>query len=600
MMSIFSKLKDRIQWILAGKHVPITLAVLSMVLVSGTLGTGIYFDDYIHRIKLQAPHLWPTPGYGTLEGLFAFGTGNPDHIQQAMEHGMVPWWTSMKLKVAFFRPISAMSHWIDYRLWPNQPALMHLHSILWLGAFVFSAAMVYRAFITPLWIAGLAALLFAIDDAHGIPAGWLANRNALIAAVWGLWALYCHHRWRSKGWKAGAVCGPACFLLGLFSAEAALGAGAYIVAYEIFMVTEKPQKKIIGMIPYIMVGLLWYGIYIQWGYGTEGGGAYIDPGRNPLDYLSALVERLPVLLYGQWLLPNAFVYGMLPQSIAPTVLVIVYCMLAGITVVLWPVIKRDAVTRFWALGMVLALLPVCATFPDNRLLIFAGLGAMGLLARLLAAWFQKASWLPESRVWRAGAHVLTVIFILVHFIAAPLLLPIESQGVSRMSDITLESPLLDLSSKTAIRGKTLVFMNPPFPFTVAHIPFVCEKLAVPYPKTTRILASGLSSRLTITRTDDLSLEIEPQGGFIDQSFDRLYRGSSDPMAVGDRVELSDMTVQVLSLTEDKRPLKVRFTFNQELEGKSLCFYQWNGKGFMPFTLPVVGKSVQLAKVDFPL
>ena len=118
-MLIYSKHKDRIQRILSGNKLPIIVALLAMTLVSGTLGTGIYFDDYIHRLKLEAPHLWPNSGYGTLEGLFAFGTGEPEHIRQAMEHGMAPWWTSLKLKAAFFRPIAALSHWIDYRLWPN-------------------------------------------------------------------------------------------------------------------------------------------------------------------------------------------------------------------------------------------------------------------------------------------------------------------------------------------------------------------------------------------------------------------------------------------------------------------------------------------------
>lgn len=588
------------QRLLSGSKAPLVLAMVAMVLVIGTMGTGIYFDDYIHRLKLKAPHLLPPSEYGVIGGLFAFGTGDPEHIREAMDHGLVPWWAYANLKVAFFRPISAMSHWLDYTLWPNAPYLMHLQSILWLGAFVFLAALAYRRIMSPLWIAGLAALLFAIDDAHGIPAGWLANRNALIAAVWGLSALICHDRWRRNGWKPGAVCGPLCFLLGLLSAEAGLGAGAYLVAYEIFLVTGNPRQKLAGILPYLMVGVLWFGMYQLSGFGTEGGGAYIDPSRNPLDFLTALLERMPVLLFGQWLFPNAFFYGMWPKPAAYIVLALVYIVLAGISVVLWPVVKRDAEARFWALGMVLALLPVCATFPDNRLLLFSGLGAMGLLARLLAAWFEREAWLPSSRAWRAVTRVFIVLFIIIHVVLAPLFLPLQSRGVADMSDILLEKPLLELSAKNGFSGKTLVFVNPPIPFAVAHVPFACEKYAIPLPKTTRILASGLSSNLTITRVDDATLEITAQGGFITQSFDRLYRGSSHPMRVGQRVELSDMTVQVLTLTKDQRPLKVRFTFSHHLEDPSLCFYQWKEKGFLPFAVPVVGESVHLPKGNLPL
>ncbi len=600
MARSFANQKDRIQQWLSSSKMPIILALAAMVLVSGTLGTGIYFDDHIHRLKLESPHLWPQSEYGTFEGLFAFGSGNPGHVQQAMEMGMAPWWTNPKLKIAFFRPISAMTHWIDYHFWPDKPVLMHLQSILWLGAFVLTAALFYRRILSPLWVAGLAALLFAIDDAHGIPAGWLANRNALIAAVWGMVALICHDRWRRDGWRAGAVGGPACFLLGLFSAEAGLGAGAYLVAYEMFLANDTPRKKMLVILPYAAVGVLWYAIYHLWGFGTEGGGGYIDPARNPLGYLAALVERLPVLLYGQWLFPNAVLYGMMPKAAAKIALLVVYAILACMAVVLWPVIKRDAESKFWALGMVLALLPVCATFPDNRLLLFCGLGAMALLTRLLAAWWEKAAWLPTSRTWKAAANLFVVLFILIHFIQAPLFLPLQSRGVARMSEITLEKPLMDLSKENTFIGKTLVFVNPPIPFSVAHLPFACEKYGIPMPRATRILATGMSSDLTITRKSTVSLEIEPRGGFISHSFDRLYRGTTHPMAEGEKVHLFDMTIQVLTLTEDQRPLKVRFTFTKFLEDPSLCFYQWKENRFIPLVLPDVGDSVKLAKVPLPL
>ena len=58
---------------------------------------------------------------------------------------------------------------------------------------------------------------------------------------------------------------------------------------------------------------------------------------------------------------------------------------AMLAAALAPLLRRDREARFWTLGMVLALLPISATFPANRLLFFVGLGAMALLARLLAS-----------------------------------------------------------------------------------------------------------------------------------------------------------------------------------------------------------------------
>ncbi len=595
----FLKHGDGIRTALASGKLPAILTCLAMVLVVGSVGTGLQFDDYIHREKLLNPHLWPND-YGAITGLFAFGTGAPEQIHLGMEYGMVPWWTFERVRAAFFRPVAAMTHWLDYKFWPFNPALMHVHSLLWFGVLIFVTAGLYRKLMTPLWMAGLAALLYAIDDAHGIPAGWLANRNAIIAAVFGFLTLLVHHNWRRDRWKAGAFLGPLLFLISLLSAEAGVATGAYLLSYEVFLVHGRLRKRMMAMLPYALVGIGWWLMYKRMGFGTWGGGAYLDPSQEPLAYLAALVERMPVLLFGQWLFPNAVIYGFLPDSVAFIVLVGVYAVLAGIVVVLIPILKRDAVARFWALGMVLALLPVSATFPDNRLLLFVGLGGMGLLAQFLGFWLEKAAWLPTSRLWRAAAMVFSAVFVGVHLIVAPLFLPFQCQGTARLSELALENPLEDMSQHIDLTGKTIIFVNPPVPFVVTHTRFICQELGLSCPRRTRVLASGLAPHLNITRVDDFSLEIEPSGGFMSQDLDLLYRGTRHPMQIGQRVELTDMVVQVLELTEDKRPKRARFTFIKPLDDPSLCFYEWKGQGFEPLKLPKAGHSFRLAMAMMPL
>ena len=51
-----------------------------------------------------------------------------------METGAAPWWTLPTLRIAFFRPLAVLTHWADYRLWPDSGVLMHVHSIAWYGA----------------------------------------------------------------------------------------------------------------------------------------------------------------------------------------------------------------------------------------------------------------------------------------------------------------------------------------------------------------------------------------------------------------------------------------------------------------------------------
>lgn len=573
---------------LSGKWLPLVLVLIALLLLSGSVGTGLHFDDYSHQMILKRSGSYSHP----LTSLFAF-MDNPGQAVVLMKYGILPWWTTQALHLSFFRPLAAATHWLDYQLWPNEPVLMHLHSLLWFALVIYVAALIYRKVMTPFWIAGLAALLFAIDDAHGVPAGWIANRSVLIAALFGFLSLFFHIRRRREGWKAGALLSPICFLLGLLSAEAGVATGAYLVSYELCLASDHWRKRIASIAPYAAIGAVWWICYHAMGFGAYGSGAYIDPGRTPLAFLGVLPERIPLMLYGLWSIPNIGIYGFLPKPFAYFILMGIYALIAAAVFIIMPLLKRDPVSRFWALGTLLALMPFAATFPDNRLLFFSGLGAMGLLARFLATWFEKPGWLRTSRIRRGLGHLLVAVLIIANLIAAPLLLPAQSKSLATMTEVTLDKPLAALSHDINLGGKTLVLVNPPIPFVFTFLSYSCEKLGLEAPATTRTLISGLTSRLNIRRVDAYSLEIEPENGFITQHLEKLFRGPETPMRVGQMVDTDDMRALVLSLTNDQRPLRVRFTFLKPLEDPSMVFLVWRNDSLMPFHLPEVGQSVRI-------
>ena len=46
-------------------------------------------------------------------------------IEQArayMDAGMTGWWTDPNLVMAYFRPVTVLTHVVDYALWPDSPA----------------------------------------------------------------------------------------------------------------------------------------------------------------------------------------------------------------------------------------------------------------------------------------------------------------------------------------------------------------------------------------------------------------------------------------------------------------------------------------------
>lgn len=587
--NIRSRFSLRFNRCLVHRHLPLGLAAIAFLLASVSITTGLQFDDYFHQMQFQHPEHFPDP----IATLFSFAVTTPFENDVYMQQGMMPWWTYEGLSIRFFRPLAAATHWLDYRLWPQSPAAMHVHSLVWFAGLVFAAALMYRKTGPSAWVAGLAALLFAIDDAHGMPAGWIANRNALMAGLFGFCCLYYHIRWRREGWSTGAALSSIGFILGLLCGESAVAAGAYLLSYELFLSPDHWRKRITAVLPCAVIVMIWWIVYRTAGFGAHGSGAYIDPGRDPAAFLGMLMERIPLLLYGQWLFPDISLYGFLSRSMAFIALIVIYILLAGILIVFIPLLKRDAVSRFWALGMVLSLLPFAATSPADRLLIIPGLGAMGLLAQLLAAWKEKPVWLPAIGLRCRLTHGFVVVVIIIHGIIAPLTLPLHSLSVAMATRKILEEPVMALSKGVNLQDKTLVLINPPIPMLMTYLPFICEKLGLAVPRQSRVLATGLTSELDIRRADVRTLEIELEEGFIGQEMDRLFRGMETPMRIGQQVDLGDMRAEVLSLTSQQRPLRVRFTFDKDLEDPSMVFYVWKGGQCEPFTLPGPGQSVRV-------
>ena len=296
-----------VKW-LSHSYLPFLLAAISMILAIPSLWTGLILDDYFHKAMIQGGTLFGEIYKPTLN-IFRFLDGNPAQAISLMDKGLIPWWTLGNVKSSFWRPITALTHWLDYRLWPKFPIIMHFHSLLWLGAVVIIVTLFYRRFIIAApWVAGLAALLYAIDDAHAVPIAWLANRNALIALFFGVAALLFHDQWRRKhGSFAGA---PAflCFGMALLSKESAIAFCAYLFAYAVFIEQSSWWKRASSLAPYGFVVVVWRIFYRAAGYGAWGSKFYTDPLQAPFHFLKKIFIQMPILLHGQWFFPPSEIF----------------------------------------------------------------------------------------------------------------------------------------------------------------------------------------------------------------------------------------------------------------------------------------------------
>jgi hypothetical protein len=271
-------------------RLPWVLAALCALLALPSLSAGYLLDDYVHQNilsgKVQA--LGPASPYG----LFVFVDGDPSRVRAMVDAGTLPWWTLDTLQISFWRPLSELTHGLDHALRPNLPALAHAQNLLWGAALVWLTTLLYREVHGVILAAGFAAIAFALDDGHAFPLVWVANRNILVAATFATAALLCHVRACRRGWQAGAVLGPACFVAALLAAEAALSMLAYFVAYHWVYPSQRsasrPRRsaaRFRPLLPYAAIAVVYVATYRLLGYGVHGSGQYLDPLGQPGTYL---------------------------------------------------------------------------------------------------------------------------------------------------------------------------------------------------------------------------------------------------------------------------------------------------------------------------
>jgi len=276
-----------------------------------------------------------------------------------------------------------------------------------------------------------------------------------------------------------------------------------------------------------------------------------------------------------------------------------------------PLVARDRVARFWALGMVLSLLPACATFAHDRLLVFVGIGGMGVLAQWLGGRAEGAAWVPTGRAWRALATAFAGVAIAIQLLLAPVQFVAGSMGMKGVGAL-LDRQLATTPSDEAVTRQTLIYANSMS--ALADVMCVQTRLYRKERVPARILRlSPSAAPATLVRTGERTLVVRPRGGYLPpqgawydagrgpafsplyvlRSMDGLFRSEEHPLRLGDRVELTAATVEVTALTDDGRPAEATFRFRVPLEDDSLRWLVHRGLGCEPFTPPAVGQSVDV-------
>ncbi len=573
--------------LLANPKAPWIAAAFMFLVCLPALSVGLVADDFYHRAILV--------GEGAEAGLedplmdlFRFvppGAG-ADHLRDV---GVVSWWADPDLKLGFLRPVTAATHLLDHLLWPNSPALQHAHSMIWFGAAVVLVGLTYRSVNGPTSVAGLAVLLFAIEDGHSMTIGWIANRNAAIALVFGLLALLAHIRWRRSTSPCWLFAALVAFTTALLAGEIAIGVLAYLAAWQLTMDHVRWSHRLGSLAPYAALMLGWRIAYDALGYGCTGSGLYIDPVLQPAAFAGALIERWPIMLGGIWLQVPVDLWAALarPGQLVLSGLGVAVCLFMA--VLLTDLMRSKPEARFWAMGMTFALVPVAAAFPMSRLHLVAGIGAFGLVAMLVKDVGLLDVEARDPRPWtRRWAKILLVLhgpIALVLLVVGLLFLPV-------FNDLFTAGARL-APRDTALPHQSLIFVNGhDFPCSYTYI--IRRIDGGPAPRRVAILGP-MTSAANVTREDDRTLVIVSEDGWLDHPIDRLMHGTDPPFQVGQRFRTADFEASIRSVTPDGRPTAVAFVFDDPLENRNYRWVHWRHGGLERWPLPSIGENAHLVE-----
>src|SRR5208282_6596667 len=156
---------------LSHRYLPTVLAIGAILVMLPALKVGLVADDLVQRAVELRPDQLPAhmQDTGMPQNPGSLGTVLHDlfpgitRMTQAKNYGVLPWWAPDDLRLGLWRPLTAFTHWVDYRLFPDSPVLMHAENIACFAAIVFLATIIYRRLMGAGVAAGMAAMLFLLD-----------------------------------------------------------------------------------------------------------------------------------------------------------------------------------------------------------------------------------------------------------------------------------------------------------------------------------------------------------------------------------------------------------------------------------------------------
>lgn len=581
------------------------------------LWAGFVADDYAQLGMLDGTYPVPREPYN----LFSFSDGTPAEGYRLMRAGFYPWWADPEVRLVMLRPLASLMTALDHRLFGSNAFLFHVHSVVWWFAMLGVIAAFFRKML-PASVALIAFALLAVNQSHSFALTWICNRAAFVSiafSVAALWLYVEHRRAGRSGWPIAAI---ALYAIAFGFGEYAICLLAYLFAFELLETRGTWKERLRAVVPMLVPAVVFLVARGIVGATVRRSGVYIDPLGEPLEFAKAVAIRVPVFIadlaltirseYWTFGFPwgyQMWAVGWTPKSWindpAPWRAILFGIGLGAtalVALVAYYTLRRNAPANVaWLLlGGLLALVPVCGSYPSSRLLLATLLGFMPLVAAFVvkgARAFRDGIRRRPAYALAAGAGAAGIFSYQVvmsvlwqRFELAGML-----DGTTRIREAILSLPVDDVAFQkqdlvllTALEGATSMYLpltRLRYGKTAPHASMYLSYLTAPY-------------ELLRTASNAFTVRFRDSDALLRMASEQLLRSPRYPFHENDVVDVGWWRVTILDLLENA-PQYLRVEFDRSLDDPSLLFMALTPDGYRPVYMPPVGEKLTILPAMLP-
>ena len=534
---------------------------------------------------------------------FNFFDASQPSFQALKDYGVLPWWMATDASLHLWRPLTSLTHWLDYQLWPDSLTMMHVTSLVivmlaWtLLAYFYTSISPVRA------VAVLALLILIADISLFFPLIWLAARNVFMVML--CLALTLIFLQLSRERAAYLVLALAAFIGALLSAEAGVVSGGFVAAFLLFYDDRTLAKRMAILGAFVAVAIGWKLLYNSAGLGSHAVGNYIDPLQNPLHALLHCLKFYPLLLVNVFTGIDGLVSSW-PLAILGWLLLMFFVLIA--------LKAKDRLLRFSLAAVVLSLLPYVALYSSApRFSVISHVAMALFLAQLLFINFQS---LFATRWFSKLSRALVVLLVVIHL---PLSLMAKTGiGVIAAGGNVFNSDNVDKKyngfEDFDVVDKHIVVINAVDPFRMMFYPFRAAYHDQSMAKSARALVPAANS-IVVQRIAERRLHIVIEaglklyGGDVNKAllqqnkavnnrmfeFYGFFHDGQNRLSIGQTIDFEELSITITAVNDAGQVTGMDITLAHQNNDRQYLwlYWDWQADKYLPWQLPAVGETQRL-------